>query len=214
MKGGTHELAQGVRIGHTRNAGQDGQGQREFCWALRKNADGKKALFPAALRKQVVLWSAFADAATQILHHGFKAPFFFFNPVHNSVVQPFGVRTQTVSVDIQKDMTDRKSYPFVAVNKRMVDEQAFHERGGFFDDVRIIAALRPKQRSFNCSEVAHTIGAAIYLDGFGVDGQNFMQSRLIPHFASSRYRLSYCSKLLLKASITCLRGVLPVFRSM
>lgn len=134
--------------------------------------------------------------------------------MQNSVVQPLWIRIQTVSVDIQKDMTDRKGYPFVAVNKRMIDEQAFHERGGFFDDVRIIAALRPKQCRFNGSEVAHTIGAAIYFDGFGMDGQNFMQSRVIPHFASSRYRLSYCSILFLNASITCLRGVLPVLRSM
>lgn len=111
----------------------------------------------------------------QIPRYVFKPSFFFIKPMQNSFVQLLGIRIQAVSVDIHKDMANRKGCPFVTISKRMVDEQAFHERGGFFGDVGIIPALRPKQHRYNGTGVAHASGAAVCLDNFGVTSQNFIQ---------------------------------------
>lgn len=77
-------------------------------------------------------------------------------------MQPFRICIQAVSVDVQKDVTSGKGYPLIAIHKRVVHKQALQDGCGFFNNVRIIPALRAKEGGFDCAKITDSPGTSIY----------------------------------------------------
>lgn len=63
------------------------------------------------------------------------------------------VRFEIVAVHYQKRVCGGESDPFVAVNKRMIIRQRLHQSCRLFENVVVVAALRPKGSSFNGTQV-------------------------------------------------------------
>ena len=62
--------------------------------------------------------------------------------------------------------------------------------GGFFHNIRVIAALRTKNRCFHRAHVADAGRAAIALQKRLMHGQYFQGTEVSPHLESSRYKES------------------------
>src|SRR5712692_1685116 len=60
----------------------------------------------------------------------------------------FGVRREVQAVDGKKRIRGGESRPLVAIDKGLILSQALPKRGGFLDEIGVIASLRPIQRGF------------------------------------------------------------------
>src|SRR5262249_52305580 len=99
------------------------------------------------------------------------------------------------AVDGQKRIHGCEGRSFVAVDKRMVLGHALPQRGGFLDQVGVIAGLRPEKGGFEQAWIADAVGASITLDLVGMHGQHFSDGEIVRHLASFLYRGPYFSWL-------------------
>jgi len=74
------------------------------------------------------------------------------------------VEVEAEAVNTQESSGNRDGGPLVSVNKWVVLREAFQQGRGFFDDIAVIAALRPAQCCFQGSLVAHTLCPTEQLD--------------------------------------------------
>jgi len=75
------------------------------------------------------------------------------------------------SVDAKKHISGCKGDSLVAIHKRVVDGQTFHQCSRLGHDVWVVASLGSEQRRLQCAWVSHTQSAAIALHQGRVYGQ-------------------------------------------
>jgi hypothetical protein len=97
------------------------------------------------------------------------------------------VRTPRVGTEFRRFC--RKGDALVPVDERMVDRQAFHQRGSLGQDVLVVAGLRPEQRGLQHSGIAHSQSAAIALHQHRVHAEHIGHGQVAArhaYLASSR----------------------------
>lgn len=71
-----------------------------------------------------------------------------------------GINVQSIAAEAQKDIGDKEGEAFVAVDKRVVQEQRLHERGRHLRQVLIVAALRTVKGAVEQTQIARAVTAA------------------------------------------------------
>ena len=82
-------------------------------------------------------------------------------------------------VDSKKHVGGSKGDPFIPVHERVIDGEAFHQRGSFGDDVIVITSLRPKQGRLQGPRIAQTRRTALTLHQYRVHTEHIGQSEEI-----------------------------------
>src|SRR5579864_1792541 len=122
-------------------------------------------------------------------------------------VRLFGVRCETRAIDGEKSIRGGESCAFVAVEEGMILREALPERGGFFDQVDVIAGLGAVESGFEQSLVSDTLCPAVAFDEVGVHRQHFSYGQEVGHSASFLKRRPYLSWLARYTPMTCGRGL-------
>ena len=95
-----------------------------------------------------------------------------------------GVGRELCAVDRQKRVRRGKGGALVAVDERMVLGQTLPQRGGFLDEIGVVAGLRPIERRLQKAGVPNAVRSAVPLNLIRVNGENFRQREIVRHFAS------------------------------
>jgi len=98
----------------------------------------------------------------------------------------FSGREEPKPVDGEKRIGRRKGRALVAVNERVILSQAFPKRGGFLDEIDIVAGFRPKQRRLQMPGTPDSRSAAVAGYLIRVHREHFGQGEVVGHFASFR----------------------------
>jgi hypothetical protein len=96
----------------------------------------------------------------------------------------FRARRETQAVNRQKRVEGGKRGALVAIDEGMILRKAFPERGGFLDQIGVVAGLRAVEGGLQQAVVANAMGAAVAFDLIGVDGQHFDRGQVVGHSAS------------------------------
>jgi hypothetical protein len=96
---------------------------------------------------------------------------------------------QVESINKKKRVCGREGYALIAVEKRVVVRQRFHESRRFLSHAVVIAGLRAEYRGFQQSTVSNTIDPSVVIDLLFVDCENFGDGEIytlwhLTHFAS------------------------------
>ena len=100
------------------------------------------------------------------------------------ILRPLGGGRELCAVDREKRIGGGKGGALIAVEERVVLGQALPKRHGFFDEIGILAGLRPEEGGFKQTRIANAVTATITLDLVDMDGQNLGHGEVVRHSAS------------------------------
>ena len=84
---------------------------------------------------------------------------------------------------------------FVPIKKRVILGEAFPQRRGFLDEIRVMAGLWPIDCRFQQAGVPDSRCPSVSLDLVSVNDEDFGKREEIPHCASFLYSSSYFLRL-------------------
>lgn len=96
------------------------------------------------------------------------------------------VEIQSEAVNTQEPGRDSDGRSLVSIDKGMILRKALEQRGGLFDDVALIAALRPAQSRFQGAAVADALCSTKQNNQARVSGENICKGGVERHGASRR----------------------------
>src|SRR3984885_6443481 len=110
-----------------------------------------------------------------------------------------------VTVDAQKDINHGECDALIAIDERMVLDQAFQERRSFVNERIVISGLRTMQSRLERACITNSRGAAVATDQLLVEKKSIGHRDVFRHLASDRYNSSCAFRLSSKASRTLRR---------
>jgi hypothetical protein len=100
------------------------------------------------------------------------------------ILRPLGGGCELCAVDREKRIGGGKGSALIAVEERVVLGQALPKGRDFFDEIGIVAGLRPEEGGFKQTRIAKAVTATITLDLVDMHGQNLGHGEVVRHSAS------------------------------
>ena len=111
---------------------------------------------------------------------------FLFKERHHGVVDRLRVGADSIAIDSEEHVGTRERNSLVAVDERVILDQALKERSGLVNDSVVVAGLGTVEGSFERSDVTNALRSAVTFDQLLMKEQSVCGRDVLGHLANDR----------------------------
>ena len=100
--------------------------------------------------------------------------------MHDQGVESCRIHFEMFSINTQEYVKCGECRPFVAIHKRLIDQQAFHQGASLFQNIGVIAALWPIDGRLHGPHIPDAGSSAVTFEQYGMQPKNIGSFEIIP----------------------------------